>query len=550
MKVPAGVAIQLLGRPRIDVDGAQRLPVPQPQELGAAGVPAAGRAAADARPARLAAVRRGRRPAAGAALVPRRDPAGARRRRRRSTATRSCWRCRPDASVDVDVARPRALERGGRASGAGRDLLDGHGDRARRGLRVLAALPAPARLRAAAESILHEAALGSLSRGELERARDLAVRAAAMSPLDENHQALLIRLYRLAGDDAAASRQFAAWSATAERELGASPGAAVLLAVRERPCSERSASDAVSIHAVTEAGAAAVVRRRRSRPASARSRRRCGWPTRRGAEQLRGPDPAGAGGGTDPHARRPRRGRARGPDRGGADRARRRATRESVARARAELGYVDFLAGALRPGRAAARPGAGAGRRLPVGAGQGDDLPRRGRERPGRLPAGRRPARGCDPALPRGGRAAPRGVRPVHAGPGRPPAWRPRRGGRAPRRRGRAGRGASTGSRSCRGRRRCEGTCCWLAGDLAGAAEAASSSRSRGPARSATPAGRGSRRAGWPCWPRPPATPTAPSSTAHRRPVTRQPAGGSLRLARRLHPGRALRAGSTATATR
>ena len=74
------------------------------------------------------------------------------------------------------------------------------------------------RLAAAAESILHEAALGLPRRAAtLDRARDLAVRAAVMSPLDENHQALLIRLYRLAGDDEAAERQYAAWAATAER---------------------------------------------------------------------------------------------------------------------------------------------------------------------------------------------------------------------------------------------------------------------------------------------------------------------------------------------
>ena len=44
-----------------------------------------------------------------------------------------------------------------------------------------------------------------------------------MSPLDENHQALLIRLYRLAGDDDAARRQYDAWAAVAERDLGAPP---------------------------------------------------------------------------------------------------------------------------------------------------------------------------------------------------------------------------------------------------------------------------------------------------------------------------------------
>ena len=113
------------------------------------------------------------------------------------------------------------------------------------------------RLTAATESILHEAALGHLSRGQLDPARDLALRAAVMSPLDENHQALLIRLYRLAGEDDAAERQFMAWSATTERELGTSPGAAVRLAMRERR-RDAEVVDAPSIHAITEAGSAAV----------------------------------------------------------------------------------------------------------------------------------------------------------------------------------------------------------------------------------------------------------------------------------------------------
>ena len=113
------------------------------------------------------------------------------------------------------------------------------------------------RLAAAAESILHEAALGHLSRGELESARALAVRAAVMSPLDENHQALLIRLYRLAGDDEAAQRQYAAWVATAERELGVAPGAAVQLALRERRTATERV-DVAAIEAITEAGTAAV----------------------------------------------------------------------------------------------------------------------------------------------------------------------------------------------------------------------------------------------------------------------------------------------------
>src|SRR6185312_13777094 len=95
--------------------------------------------------------------------------------------------------------------------GLGLDLLDG--------VAIAHAEPYEAwllaqrrRLGAAAESIVHEAALGLLARGELERARELAVQATVMSPLDENHQALLIRIYRLAGDQEAAARQLDSWS--------------------------------------------------------------------------------------------------------------------------------------------------------------------------------------------------------------------------------------------------------------------------------------------------------------------------------------------------
>jgi tetratricopeptide (TPR) repeat protein len=97
-----------------------------------------------------------------------------------------------------------------------------------------------------------------MSLGALGTARDYAVRAAAMSPLDENHQALLIRLYRLAGDDDAAKRQYAACSEMFGRELGVPPGAAVQAAMREPRHEREAAADAMSIEAIIEAGSAAV----------------------------------------------------------------------------------------------------------------------------------------------------------------------------------------------------------------------------------------------------------------------------------------------------
>lgn len=114
------------------------------------------------------------------------------------------------------------------------------------------------RLASATESVLHEAALGLLARGELDRARGFAVRAAAMSPLDENHQALVIRLYRLTGDDDAAERQYRAFAALLADELGVAPGTAVEAARHERPRAGVEVTTDRAVEAVIEAGAAAI----------------------------------------------------------------------------------------------------------------------------------------------------------------------------------------------------------------------------------------------------------------------------------------------------
>ena len=111
---------------------------------------------------------------------------------------------------------------------------------------------------AASEAVLHEAALGSMARGARETAIGYAVRAAAMSPLDENHQALLIRLYRMAGDDDAAAKQFAAFTKTLRTELGVAPGPAVQAAMRQPGYAPGEVADDATIEAIVEAGSAAV----------------------------------------------------------------------------------------------------------------------------------------------------------------------------------------------------------------------------------------------------------------------------------------------------
>ena len=113
-------------------------------------------------------------------------------------------------------------------------------------------------LAAASEAILHEAALGSMSVGALEAALGYAVRLVALNPLDENNQALLIRLYRLIGDDAAAARQLTATRALFDRELGVTPGTAVETAARDVRYQQHHGSGESAAEALVEAGTAAV----------------------------------------------------------------------------------------------------------------------------------------------------------------------------------------------------------------------------------------------------------------------------------------------------
>jgi DNA-binding SARP family transcriptional activator len=79
-----------------------------------------------------------------------------------------------------------------------------------------------------------------------------------MSPLDENHQALLIRPYRMAGDGDAAAKQFVAFTKTLGAELGVAPGPAVQAAMRKTRHALDEVADGVTIEAIVEAGSAAV----------------------------------------------------------------------------------------------------------------------------------------------------------------------------------------------------------------------------------------------------------------------------------------------------
>ena len=168
-----------------------------------------------------------------------------------------------------------------------------------------------------------------------------------MSPLDENHQALLIRLYRLAGDDGRPSEQFRSPGPTPARVGARHVTAAVQLALRASgPGREQEGGTTAAIHATAEGEAGEGRGRRGCAPRVGVDlpveSGPCDWPTRRRTRGLRvgpalalaealihtlgGLDEEGAASLTEAE-------RIALAD-GDAD---------AAALARAELGYVDFL---------------------------------------------------------------------------------------------------------------------------------------------------------------------------------------------------------------
>lgn len=160
-------------------------------------------------------------------------------------------------TVDVAVVAGGTWAEAIAIPGLGAGLLEGMDIRGAHGFAAWL-LSEQHHLAATSEAMLHEAAVGSKVAGALTTAIAYAARAAAMSPLDENHQALLIELYRLIGDDTAADAQFASCADILERELGCHPGIAVQTANQQRPPARVAASDEMSIESLIEAGTAAV----------------------------------------------------------------------------------------------------------------------------------------------------------------------------------------------------------------------------------------------------------------------------------------------------
>ena len=140
--------------------------------------------------------------------------------------------CRhPDLVFDVEVVAGGPWSSAVRVPTLGGELLEGMTIRSAAVFDSWL-LAEQRRLAAATNDVLREAVRVLVERGDHRAAIGYAVRRVAVTPLDEDCHADLIRLYRAIGDDVAAQRQFATYALMLETELGVRPGPAVLAALQ------------------------------------------------------------------------------------------------------------------------------------------------------------------------------------------------------------------------------------------------------------------------------------------------------------------------------
>ncbi|MFQ5553936.1 MAG: BTAD domain-containing putative transcriptional regulator [Acidimicrobiia bacterium] len=113
-------------------------------------------------------------------------------------------------------------------------------------------------LAAGCEAMLRESTLALLARGQVPRAVEQATRLVRLNPLDDNHQALLIRCYRVDGDYAAAEAQLASCRHLFQKELGEGPGPSVMAALKVDARASTPVKPLDAAAALVEAGRAAV----------------------------------------------------------------------------------------------------------------------------------------------------------------------------------------------------------------------------------------------------------------------------------------------------
>jgi DNA-binding SARP family transcriptional activator len=129
----------------------------------------------------------------------------------------------PDLVVDVDVVLHGSWASALRLPGFGGELLEGLAVRGAVGFESWL-LAEQRRLGAATSGVLRAAARATADRGDHRAAIGFAARRVALAPLDEQGHAELVELYRTAGDDVAARRQYATCVRMLDTELGVAPG--------------------------------------------------------------------------------------------------------------------------------------------------------------------------------------------------------------------------------------------------------------------------------------------------------------------------------------
>jgi DNA-binding SARP family transcriptional activator len=115
-------------------------------------------------------------------------------------------------------------------------------------------------LRGLLEGLAHESAQAHLAVGRADRAAELATLLVQLEPLDEGHQALLVRALAAGGHGVAAARQVAECRQLFRRELGVEPGARLDAAARVVTSQPVAAarSGRAAVVADIEAGTASV----------------------------------------------------------------------------------------------------------------------------------------------------------------------------------------------------------------------------------------------------------------------------------------------------
>lgn len=165
----------------------------------------------------------------------------------------------PDAFVDVFALTQAPPLEAVAVPGLGRELLEDMDFGASPAFEAWLLLERRT-LVGAAEEALREAALGHLAAGDHGRGIELAARLVAVNPYDENFQELLIRGYATSGDRDAAASQLGACVQLFRRELGRDPATAVFRAAQPQPDHEPAApvSGREAVRARLEAGRSAV----------------------------------------------------------------------------------------------------------------------------------------------------------------------------------------------------------------------------------------------------------------------------------------------------